>query len=346
MRGGKSITIIGGGLAGLTLGIGLRRYEVPVTLFEAGQYPRHRVCGEFISGRGQETLTRLGIDLMKHGARPATTAAFFAGKMRMVKITLPNPATCISRFILDDLLAREFLRLGGTLHASQRVDDRGLEAEGTVRAAGRRITPVKNGWRWIGLKVHATCVAMEADQEVHLNRNGYFGICRLKEEVNICGLFRSATTLPELGRHWKEYLGGESGSDLANRLAGAVFDEASFCSVAGLDVEPRRIRNGSPLCELGDALTMIPPVTGNGMSMAFEAAELAVQPLALYSGNILDWKTAVDQVGRNCTRQFESRLRWASRLHFTMFDIRGIACLRWALPKIPGLATTLFHLTR
>ena len=57
----KPITIVGGGLAGLTLGIGLRRRGVPVTVWEAGHYPRHRVCGEFISGRGQETLSRLGL---------------------------------------------------------------------------------------------------------------------------------------------------------------------------------------------------------------------------------------------------------------------------------------------
>jgi len=48
----KPITIVGGGLAGLTLGIGLRQRGVPVTIWEAGKYPRHRVCGEFISGNG------------------------------------------------------------------------------------------------------------------------------------------------------------------------------------------------------------------------------------------------------------------------------------------------------
>src|SRR5438094_531139 len=72
----KPITIIGGGLAGLTLGIGLRRQGVPVALFEAGHYPRHRVCGEFISGRGQAALQRLGLArlLLEQGAIAARTA--------------------------------------------------------------------------------------------------------------------------------------------------------------------------------------------------------------------------------------------------------------------------------
>jgi 2-polyprenyl-6-methoxyphenol hydroxylase-like FAD-dependent oxidoreductase len=57
----KPITIVGGGLAGLTLGIALRKREIPVTVFETGNYPRHRVCGEFISGRGLEILDIFGL---------------------------------------------------------------------------------------------------------------------------------------------------------------------------------------------------------------------------------------------------------------------------------------------
>ena len=75
----KSITIVGGGLAGLTLGLGLRERGVPVTLWEAGHYPHHRVCGEFVSGRGLESLDRLRLRrlLEDAGAVTASTAAFF-----------------------------------------------------------------------------------------------------------------------------------------------------------------------------------------------------------------------------------------------------------------------------
>src|SRR5579863_6844543 len=106
----KPVTIIGGGLAGLTLGIGLRQLDVPVTIHEAGRYPRHRVCGEFISGRGQATLARLGLQdlLVQSGAVNARTAAFYSTTRSTGLRSLPAAATCLSRFTLDAALARRF----------------------------------------------------------------------------------------------------------------------------------------------------------------------------------------------------------------------------------------------
>src|SRR5690242_14219418 len=122
MASSKTITIVGGGLAGLTLGIGLRRHSVPVTVWEAGHYPRHRVCGEFISGRGQESLSRLGLRglLEQAGAVSAATAAFFSTRRSTPPRPLPSQAICLSRFTLDHVLAVEFKKLGGELREGQR----------------------------------------------------------------------------------------------------------------------------------------------------------------------------------------------------------------------------------
>ncbi len=57
----RPLTIVGGGLAGLSLGIALRNRGIPVVILEAGTYPRHRVCGEFICGVSPLTLEKLGI---------------------------------------------------------------------------------------------------------------------------------------------------------------------------------------------------------------------------------------------------------------------------------------------
>ena len=55
----RTVEIIGGGLAGLSLGLGLRARGIPVRLIESGFYPRHRVCGEFITGLDEQTSSRL-----------------------------------------------------------------------------------------------------------------------------------------------------------------------------------------------------------------------------------------------------------------------------------------------
>lgn len=102
-------------------------------------------------------------------------------------------------------------------------------------------------------------LTLGADLEMHFVPSGYVGLCRLADgEVNICGLFRSAATVPNLAQRWRDWLGGPRGSVLHARLDGAQFDEESFCSVAGLGLSPRRAQQRSECC-VGDALTMIPP---------------------------------------------------------------------------------------
>ena len=237
----KPISIIGGGLAGLTLGIGLRQRGIPVTIREAGSYPRHRVCGEFISGRGQQVLERLGLHeaFLRAGATKAQTVALFLGKARSPVRTLAPAALCLSRYTMDALLARSFRESGGDLREQEY--DR-ASGEGVVQCTGRRAQPAQNGWHWFGLKVHARNVALTADLEMHSLPMGYVGLCRLSDdEVNICGLFRRRARAGGEPGSWREIiLHGPPGTTLHSRLAGAVLDEHSFCAVAGLPLRPQR----------------------------------------------------------------------------------------------------------
>jgi flavin-dependent dehydrogenase len=313
MSAPKPIQIIGGGLAGLTLGIALRKIEISVTVFEAGNYPRHRVCGEFVSGRGLEILDALGLKekFLHAGAIEARSSLFFSGNLESPVRQLPSPALCLSRFAMDKLLADEFQKFGGKLQTSTRWQNDFLD--GTVRASGRQLHPVENGWRWFGLKVHARNVSTAADLEMHVFKSGYVGICKLAGgEVNVCGLFRrNGSESPQQSGF--DLLRGNPGTILHERLARAEFDENSFCSVAGLSLKPQRASKKSEVC-IGDALTMIPPVTGNGMSLAFESAHLAVEPLAAFSRNEITWVQARQKIARACDDQFSRRLRWANWL--------------------------------
>jgi menaquinone-9 beta-reductase len=309
----KPIRIVGGGLAGLTLGIALRQKEIPITIFEAGNYPRHRVCGEFVSGRGLEILAALGLkeNFLRADAVEARTTVFFSENSSSSVRQLPSPALCLSRFVMDKLLADEFKKLGGDLQTNARRQSDFPER--VVRASGRQLHPVENGWRWFGLKAHARNVFPIADLEMHIFRNGYVGICKLAGgEVNVCGLFRrnGVETPPQNGF---DLLRGNPGTVLRERLAHAKLDEKSFCSVAGLFLQPQRAAEKSEIC-IGDAITMIPPVTGNGMSLAFESAQLAAGPLAAFSRGEISWAQARQKIAGACGENFSRRLRWANRL--------------------------------
>ena len=392
MTAPRPITIIGGGLAGLTLGIGLRQRGIPVRIFEASHYPRHRVCGEFISGNGPAVLERLGLLplLERAGAIRVQSATFISGANSSPVRQLPTPAIGLSRYLLDSTLANEFRGLGGRLHQNSRynfpkgpqIDNEtapvetasgsptagttspspiGWESagvrvrtvdvgcsmldvrcyqftgEGTVRATGRRAQSSESGWRWFGLKAHARDVNLSADLEMHISANDYVGVNRINDgEVNVCGLFRARTG--ESHNSGFDLLRGKPGSPLHEKLANAQFDKQSFCSVAGLSLASHRAAEKSDCC-IGDAVTMIPPVTGNGMSMAFESAEIAIDPLSRYCRGETTWAEARDAIARACDAAFAERLTWARRLHWLMFT----PVLRTPLAKILLNSDTIWN---
>ena len=313
----KPITIIGGGLAGLTLGIALRRKDVPVIIWEASDYPRHRVCGEFISGQGLQTFERLGLQSTLDSARAAFTVTFFSRHRKLFASDLPERATCISRFHLDTLLADRFRLDGGELRIHSRFKE-AMTGEGIVQATGRRARAQTNGFHWYGLKAHATNVTLDADLEVHVHRDGYVGLCRLGGgRVNVCGLFRREPGDKALAS--LERLGGSNGK-LGSRLQDALWDQESVCAVAGLPPYPEF----SDGCCIGDASAMPAPLTGNGMSMAFESAELAVEPLVRFAQGGFGWDDAVSQIRAAARARFAARLRWSALLHRVLFSSNAV----------------------
>jgi len=89
--------------------------------------------------------------------------------------------------------------------------------------------------------------------------------------------------------------------------------------VAGLQLKPQRAAARKECC-IGDTVTMTPPVTGNGMSMAFESAEMAVEPLVGYHQGRLSWEQARQEIARRCDAAFSRRLAWARLLQWIMIS--------------------------
>lgn len=311
MTPARSVEIVGGGLAGLSLGIALRKAGVEVTLFEAGDYPRHRVCGEFIAGLDDKTKRILALDSVLEDAHRHHTLAWHNRNRLSARSRLPSPALGISRHLLDQRLAERFVDAGGHLLTGSRTDCSHAQ-EGRVIASGRR----RGRSPWIGLKAHVTGVRLESDLELHLAPGAYVGLSPVEDgRCNVCGLFRSrpdaklrAPALP-----LDHYLQLSGLQILRERLAQGSWDATSFTAVAGLTFTPA-VRNERRMV-IGDSYAMIPPFTGNGMAMAFQSAACALGPLISWAKRELAWTEAVRLVDHGLRERFRSRLFVANALH-------------------------------
>lgn len=340
----RTITIVGGGLAGLTLGLLLRRDGVPVEICDAGTYPRHRVCGEFISGRGLEILRQLAIPELDRSGIESRSVRFFHSEWSSSVFTLPEPAFSVDRQTLDHRLALELRKAGGQLHENRRWTHP-YALEGVVRATGRRLNS-GGGQQFIGFKVHAHDLPLSADLELHFSEEAYVGLSRQKGgTVNVCGLFRKTVGFRDFdlrnGDVFRDVL-----SPLARgRLAEARLDKDSFRAVAGISLKRETARDTKE-CRIGDSICMIPPMTGNGMSLALESASFAAPFLVNYSRGQADWNETRTGISQICDGYFRRRLFAASVLQKAAFTSLGRRSMMYLLETIPQCFTQWFRLTR
>jgi menaquinone-9 beta-reductase len=303
------IEIVGGGLAGLSLGLALRRAAVPATIFEAGEYPRHRVCGEFIAGLTAPTIARLGLAPLLAGALPHREVAWFMREKPTRIQRLPSPAFGLSRYVLDARLADAFVAAGGRLQTRTRFTEN-EDAEGRVFTTGRR----RGDSPWIGLKFHVQNLELTRELELHLGDQAYVGLARIESgRVNVCGLFRRRSLSAKGPNLLLAYLRAAGLTALAERLVRAQPDAASCCAVAAVAFD--RSVPADDRVMLGDACALIPPFTGNGMAMAFQSAELALDPLLAYARHETDWSETCRLIHTALARRFRLRLASAHALH-------------------------------
>lgn len=313
----KTIDIAGGGLAGLSLGIALRKRGVPVRVHEAMSYPKHRVCGEFISGVTQETLSYLGVEQLFAQTLLHREATWCNAEGMLSSFRLPQLAYGISRYRLDEQLCGLLRSMGGEVMEGSRIGAEHRTREGTVWAVGRK--PTTQG-QWLGLKMHVRDIELRTSLEMHLGDWGYVGLAQVEDGwVNVCGLFRIRHDVRERPQDLLiEYLKRCGLVELAERLSCSHHREGSYAAVAGFLLGRQQLQSGT--CSIGDAESIIPPFTGNGMSMALQSAELAVESLVAYAQGMTDWATCTQHMRASQLRHFRRRLGVAQSFHFALFD--------------------------
>lgn len=317
----RSVEIIGGGLAGLGLGIALRREGVPVTIHESGRYPRHRVCGEFITSLDAATRETLGLDRHLSSALPASAVSWCEEGTPDITHRLPEPALCLSRYRLDNDMADEFVSIGGELHTNSRATY--SDSPGRVFATGRRPDPSSS---WVGIKQHFRGLRLRNDLEVHFGSGSYVGLTRVDAEtVNVCGLFDKGAA--SVTNNFGKTLLCSGFAELADRVRGAEPVADSFCAVAGLNYR-RATDVEESLLRIGDSQALVPPFTGHGMTMALQSAAEVLPHLLAWVHGDRDWAATKSGARRAQRMRFGARLRVAQLAHPYLLDRRIRHCAR------------------
>ena len=127
------VLILGGGVAAVPLRSRSPARDERVTLIEREPTPRHKVCGEFLSGEALEDLHALGIDVASLGAVPIDYVRLAAAR-RAAEAPLPFPAASLTRKALDTALIAEAIAAGVRVERGRSVQALGRTATNVWQA--------------------------------------------------------------------------------------------------------------------------------------------------------------------------------------------------------------------
>ena len=296
------VLIVGGGVAGCAAAIALARKGRSVTLIEREPTPRHKVCGEFLSGEALEDLHALGIDVASIGAVPIHNIRLAAAR-RAAEAPLPFPAASLTRKALDTALIAEATAAGVRI-------ERGRSVQALARTAGNlwqamldngttRNAPTvflatgkddlrghrrpDDPHRWVAFKMYFRLAPAQAAElarasELMLYPGGYGGIQPVEDGIaNLCCVVQQRF-LPRGGHPWQNFLAKmqQDCPHLAMRLADAepMLDRPIAITHIPYGYLRRTTEDG--LYCIGDQASVIPSFTGDGISIALHTARCAV----------------------------------------------------------------------
>jgi menaquinone-9 beta-reductase len=295
------VLILGGGVAGCAASIALARKGRSVTLIEREPTPRHKVCGEFLSGEALEDLHALGIDVASLGAVPLNHVRLAAAR-RAAEAPLPFPAASLTRKALDTALIAEAVAAGVRIKRGRGVqslsratsnlwqatldDGTTYEAPTVFLATGKHDLRghgrPKDPHQWVAFKMYyrlsATQTADLADaSELTLYAGGYGGVQPVEGGItNFCCVVQRRY-FASAGLRWEGLLAKmqQDCPHLAMRLNGAepLLDKPITITHIPYGYLRRTTEDG--LYCIGDQAAVIPSFTGDGISIALHTARRA-----------------------------------------------------------------------
>ncbi len=366
------VAVIGGGVAGLAAAILFAQKGFAVTVLEKGDYPRHKVCGEYLSRESQPLLERLGLAENLEALPFVNRLEVTTTGGTALHSALPLGGIGWSRYAMDAALARAAERQGVEMLTHTKVNEVAPAGDDyllTTSAGELRAKLVVGSWGrkgnldvqlqrpfltqrgskldgWVGIKHQVRSASLPADLiSLHNFAGGYCGVSPVEDGVHcVCYLV-----------HEEALKGAGSIAILEANVLGknaalkALWAEAEFLYERPLAVSGVSFRRRSPveggvlLC--GDTAGVIPPLCGNGMSMGLRAAQLALNCGAPFLKGAVSRPAMERDYTAQWQRAFKTRL-WAGRQLQSRFgNERLLAPVMKVLNVIPFLKKAVIRAT-
>jgi flavin-dependent dehydrogenase len=362
------LIVIGGGPAGTSAAITCARSGAHVLLLERGRFPRHKVCGEFVSAESLDLLVNLLAPqhetLLSDAVRISRARVFLDG--RTLEAPVDPAAASISRLDLDVALWDSAEHCGvdgqqqitvqsisGTGPFTVRTSEGEFESRALINASGRwsNLNSAASDTQYsrvkcIGLKGHFSETSPPASVDLYFFDGGYCGVqpvdltegIERSGRVNACAMVRTdlASTLPDVFACHPALLERSRGW---KTLSDPVSTSPLFFR------EPQPERDGVLMA--GDAAAFVDPFVGDGISLALRSGNLAGECLIpFFAGTI-----SLPAAGRDYRARYDQRLTPVFRTSSKIRQMLGlpktvrIPILR-LLEKTPAITRYLVSKTR
>jgi flavin-dependent dehydrogenase len=366
------VIIAGGGLAGLALSIQSARAGFHVALFEKEAYPFHKVCGEYISLESWNFLEELGLPLSDWNLPIIRTLLMSSPNGRPLEHELPLGGFGISRYKIDAALAGISRSAGVEIHEKEKVTDIIFEKSSFRVVTNKGAYPARVACgtfgkrsnldiRWqrafirrrsfklndyIGVKYHVRGDFPSDRIALHHFSKGYCGFSKIEDDRYCLCYMTTAGNLRACGNSIPE---------MEKRiLRKNPFLEELFSSTVSLFEQPvtisrisfeRRTQVENHVLLIGDAAGMIPPLSGNGMSMALHGSKIAFQCIDTFlKGDLARYELEQEYIDR-WNGQFGRRM-WMGRLLQRWFGSESRTdLLLYSLSPFPRLVSFLISQT-
>jgi flavin-dependent dehydrogenase len=363
MTNAYDLIVIGGGPGGTAAAITAAREGWRVLLLERGRFPRHKVCGEFVSTESLDLLRwllrEIQQDLLQRSLKLSESRLFLDG--RTVRVPVNPAAVSISRYDLDLALWNATEKAGVTALQDatvQRIDGdnpfRLITSAGEFRGrsvinASGRWSNLKlgdnesNGVRWLGLKSHFNSPDTEPSVDLYFFEGGYCGVQPVHAIdgttlLNACALVRpgEVSTLDEV------FLRHPLLESRSRSWTAAIPTVSTFPVILR---EPLPV-SGSVL-NAGDAAGFVDPFVGDGISLALRGGNLAASKLLPYLSNAATLKQSLEAYAQAYRRSLSPVYRNSSLLRRFLGVPRSLRiALLAACESSPRLARYLVEATR